>query len=259
MRSLKTMGEEIKSNPQLVLLLLLSPLILQYVVWRFLPSLSGVSINDEVTSLPASEYLANVTSKVEFFATVASSQVSAVLNTVSKLHLTAFILGGVLGAFLMVEPVYRGSVINEIALLGRGRALIGRLLFAVVYGAFLVLVTLSAFWGVSGLVELSLGSRFFLALGLSLFLSTMSGLVVVSLLGFVSREPVVPLALTLTAGFLTTSSTTLNEVLLPFESLNYYLWNPKAVTLGTSLYAGLALYALLVVLMVKIFEGGDFY
>ena len=262
MESLKIIGEEIKSNLQLILVLLASPIVVQYILWKYLPEIKGVSAGSEVSSALRStmkDYLINATSNTEFFAKVASAQVSSLFETVSKVHLVVFLIGGLLAAFLITEPIYRGNIINDIAIMGKRKTLLSRFLFMITYGLFLILSTGVALWGVSKLVGLSLESRFLFSMLLMSFVSFIAGSLLVTFLSTISREPVIPLAVLFIAGFLSTVTPNLNSLILPFEELTYFLWNPKLTNLTAYVYGGVILYISLAIASIKSFEGGDFY
>ena len=262
MEPLKTIGEEIKSNLQLILVLLASPIVIQYILWNYLPEIRDVSIGGEVSSALREmmrQYLLNTTSNSEFFANVASAQMSSLFNAVSKVHLILFLTGGLLAAFLISEPIYRGNIVNDIGLMGKRKTLTGRFLFIMIYALFLVASTGVIFWNIANLAGLSLESRFFLSLLVTSLLSLIAGSLLVTFLSTVSKEPVIPLAMLFIVGFLSMTTLNLNSLLLPFEKLTYFMWNPKGTKLTMYVRVGLALYAVLAVATVKSFEGGDFY
>lgn len=261
MLSFKTIGEEIKSSPQLVAFLLASPLIVQYVIWAYLPKLNGITVGSEITStIPGMDlqYLNNVTSKSGLFGSVASSQISALLAAVSKVHLAVFLLGGLLAAFLIAEPIYRGTIINDIAFLGRGRALLGRVVFGFLYSIFLISTGVVVFDSIAEVSGISLGSRFFLALFGTLILSTLAGFVLVSSLSVLSREPVIPLGVLFLVAILSGTAHRIGSVIIPFERLTYFLWDTKFHLDGYA-YAGLLLYGTMPFMLMALFKGGDFY
>jgi len=261
MLSFKAIGEEIKSNLQFVAFLLLSPLIVQYVIWTYLPKLNGITIGSEITSaLPGVDfrYLNNVTSKRALFDNVAASQLFSLFATVSKVHLVVFLIGGLLAAFLIAEPIYRGTIINDIAFLGRGKALSGRIVFGFIYSIFLVSMAVVVFDGVAKVSGVSPGSRFFLVLSATLILSTLAGFVLVASLSVLSREPVVPLGILFLVALLSSAMSQIGSVLIPFERLTYFLWDTK-FRLDAYVYAGLLFYSAMPFMLMSLFKGGDFY
>ncbi|WP_167769463.1 hypothetical protein, partial [Thermococcus sp. GR7] len=157
------------------------------------------------------------------------------------------------------EPIYRGSIINDIATLGKRKSLAGRLLFMFVYGVFLVFITAVTFKETANVLGISVDFRLLLALFTALTLSLTSGFFLVGFLSLISKEPIIPLGILFLVSLLSRATDTLNRFLLPFEKITYFLAIPKMVNLNSALYAGLALYLLLVLFTVKAFEGGDFY
>jgi len=262
MEPLKTVGEEVKSNLQLLLTLILSPLAVQYLLWEFLLEVRGVSTSGEVTSAlreTPSGYLANATSSPEFFTDVVSSQTSSLFTAVSKTHIMLFLVGGLMAAFLMAEPIYRGTILNDIALMGKKKTLAGRLLFMVVYAVFLAAYTGVVFWGISDTAGISPGQRFFISLAVAAFLSVTAGAFLVVSLSAVSNEPVLPLAVLFAAGIMSTATARLNDLLMPFVKFTYFLWKPDTAALRGYVCMGMALYTVLALASVRLFEGGDLY
>lgn len=259
MGSFRTIGEEIRSNLQLVVVLISYPLIIQYVIWKYLPALNNVQSSSEITSMRPVEYLQNSLSDNAFFVKVLSSQVEALVDTISKLHLAAFVLGGLLAAFLIAEPVYRGSIINDIAVLGRRMSLAGRLLFMLIYGVFLVFLTVVTFKETADVLGIPVDFRLLVALFIALTLSVVSGFFLVGFISLISKEPVIPLGILFLVSLLSRATDTLNRLLLPFEKITYFLADSKMVNLNSTLYAGVVLYAFLILFTVEAFEGGDFY
>ncbi len=257
----KTIGEEIKSSPQLVAFLLISPLIVQYVIWVYLPKLNGIAVRSEITSaVPGMDfqYLNNVTSKMGLFGSAAASQLSSLFATVSKVHLAVFLIGGLLAAFLISEPIYRGTVINDIAFLGRNNALSGRTVFGFLYSVFLISTTVIVFDGVAKVSGVSLESRFSFVLFGTLVLSTLAGFVLVASLSVLSREPVIPLGTLFLVALLSGTTSQIGSVLMPFERLTYFLWDTK-FHLNAYVYTGLLLYSSMPFILISLFKGGDFY
>ncbi|MDV3103188.1 hypothetical protein [Thermococcus waiotapuensis] len=261
MLSFKTIGEEIKSSPQLLAFLIVSPLIIQYVIWAYLPKLNGITVNSEITAMIPDmdlQYLNNVTSRMDLFESAVSSQISSLFVAVSRIHQAVFLLGGLLAAFLIAEPIYRGTIINDIAFLGRDKALSGRLIFGFLYSIFLISTAVVVFSGVAEVSGISLESRFFLVLFGTLILSTLAGFVLVSLLSVLSRESIIPLGMLFLAVILSGTAHQIGSVILPFERLTYFLWDTK-FHLDRYVYAGLLMYGTTPFILMCLFKGGDFY
>ncbi len=265
MKPLKFVGVELRSIPQLIVLLLSVPAIMGYLVWDKLASVT-ISVSSSVFPVPItsnvqSEVLLNITKRTDIFMNFGFAQWKAFYNAISTVILFDFIVGGLLGAFILGIPIVRGTIIHDIATLGsKRRTLTTRTLFLTLCALLFASFSAVFLYYLPPLFGISPDSRFFLAVFGTSLLAMLSAAIIVLLLTTVSRELVVPVTGIFAVLIVSLVSTNTNHLLLPFKDFTFALWNPAQFGHPDNyMYAGFVLYGFLTLLAIKAFGGGDFY
>ncbi len=263
MRPLKFIGIELKSMPQFIGTLLLTPAVMVYLIWD---KLSNVNITLSSSVFPANptlqdHILFNLTRKTGIFTSFTIAQQGAFYNAVSVTILFEFLVGGLLAAAIFGVPMTRGTIIHDIASLGSKRKTLA------VRGLFLILCAL-LLAGLSAIFLFYLPQvfgvhsdiRFLLSVLTTSFLTIITSAALVLSLVALSRDLIVPLIGVFAVFIGTFGGSNLSHLLLPFKDLTFVLWNAgRFGHPGAYIYTGLAIYGALTVLSVKAFEGGDYY
>lgn len=263
MRPLKFIGIELKSMPQFIGTLLLTPAVMVYLIWD---KLSNVNITLSSSVFPANptlqdHILFNLTRKTGIFTSFTIAQQGAFYNAVSVTILFEFLIGGLLAAVIFGVPMTRGTIIHDIASLGSKRKTLAvRGLFLMLCALFLAGLTSIFLFYLPPLFGAHPDVRFFFSALVTSFLATISSAVLVLFLVALSRDLIVPLIGVFAVFIGTFGGPDMAHLLMPFKDLTFVLWNAKRFGHpDTYMYTGLVLYGVLLVLSIKAFEGGDYY
>ncbi len=265
MRSNRFIGVDLTSTLQLILLVLLTPSALAYIVWD---KVSNVSVGTGSSVFPfppnmtlQNQLLLNITGKTAIFSNFLYGQWAAFMNAVSSVVLFDFVVGGLIGAFAVGTPITKGTVINDIAIMGSKRKVLSaRALFLTVIAFFVGALSAVLLYFIPQMFGIKPEIRFSAVVLTTTASAFIASSFFVLLVTVASRELILPVSGVFLLVVLSQMNSKLNHLLLPFKNLTFVLWNPSRFGHPDSyVYLGLILYSLLVILAVRGFEGGDFY
>ncbi len=248
------------SSWELVLLLLLAPSLLIYFTWGYMasPSIPDLGSSSVSTLRPMLSQMVESFIGAVKFSVFRPAQMKAFASAGLSVIRWSFVIGGLFSAFLMVLPISRGTIINDIAVMRSKRSvLLARFMFAFLYFVFFSIVMIVYLDFTSNAFGYSLPLRALLGLFVSVFLSLLWGFMLVLSLGTIVRDSTYPLLILFIVAFVSPTNQKAFQLFLPFSRLYTVIWG---IQRGSSwMYGGLLVFCLTVLAAFVTFSGGDYY